>query len=129
MQQRVQMSNNIYQELKFHYLWEVSMIYSSFPSQVFPFYSFPFLITFFSLLLVELSISTKLEVPDGSNQVYFAYSYILSTMLNTKANTENIFMKWVDNECMNKWHFMTQKESNFPVENWAKHTNWWCSIN
>ena len=90
MQQRVQMSNNIYQELKFHHLWEVSMIYSSFPSQVFPFYSFLFLITLFSLFLVELSISTKLEIPEGSNHVYFAYSYILSTMLNTKTNTENI---------------------------------------
>ena len=45
MQQRVQMSNK-YQELKFHYLWQVFMIYNFLPSQVFPFFSFPYC-TFF----------------------------------------------------------------------------------
>ena len=45
MQQRVQMSNK-YQELKFHYLWQIFMIYNFLPSQVFPFFSFPYY-TFF----------------------------------------------------------------------------------
>lgn len=30
---------------------------------------------------------------------------------------------------MHEWHFMTQKESNFQIENWAKDTNWQCTIN